>query len=156
MLDQLLTVVQGSDLATALRFSRWGNEAINATHVLGIALLVGSIILLDLRLMGFWSSVPREPLIRVLVLVVVLGLAIAIIGGLRLVSVHAVEYAALGGFQLKLLLILIGATSAVMMHIAHGRWLHTSNERCFTKSLLSMVCWHGTLIAGRMIAFSGD
>lgn len=156
MLDQLLIAVEGSDLATALRFSRWGYAAVNTTHVLGIALLVGSIIPLDLRLMGFWNTVPREPLIRVLVPIAAFGLAMAIAAGLLLFSVRAVEYAALAVFQLKLLLILIGTSSAAVIHITHGRWLRTSNESCFAKALLSMTCWLGTLIAGRMIAFASD
>jgi len=43
-LDPFLDAIADTSVATALRYSRWGYASINAAHVLGIALLVGSII----------------------------------------------------------------------------------------------------------------
>jgi len=62
--DAALAALEGTALAQALRVSRWGCAAVNAGHVLGVALLVGAIVPLNLRLLGLWRGVPREPLVR--------------------------------------------------------------------------------------------
>jgi hypothetical protein len=125
--------------------------------VLGIALLVGAIIPLDLRLVGCWPAVPREALIRVLVPVAATGLALAVSAGLLLFSIRAGDYAALWVFRGKLLLIAIGAGSAILLHLTYGRRLaEAPPERLARAGMLSMTCWLGALIAGRMIAFAGD
>ncbi|MGI9452193.1 MAG: hypothetical protein ACR2QH_16365 [Geminicoccaceae bacterium] len=105
MLDAWLAALQGSELALALRFSRWGYAFVNTAHVLGIALLVGAIIPLDLRLLGVWNSFERAALVRVLAPVAAAGLALAVTMGFLLFSVRAVDYAALTLFRVKLLLI---------------------------------------------------
>ena len=46
--------VEASAVASFLRQSHWTYPAVNAAHLLGIALLVGAIVPMDLRLMGLW------------------------------------------------------------------------------------------------------
>ncbi|MEZ5932366.1 MAG: hypothetical protein R3F54_10495 [Alphaproteobacteria bacterium] len=156
-MEPLLAAIQASDLATALRFSRWSYAAVNTCHVLGIALLIGAIIPLDLRLLGAWPSVEQRTLVRVLTPLAAFGLMLAVTAGLLLFSARAVEYAALGVFRLKLALILLGATSAIVMHATYGALLeHARPSVLRLAALLSMSCWIGALIAGRLIAFLAD
>lgn len=156
-MEPLLAAIQASDLATALRFSRWSYAAVNTTHVLGIGLLIGAIFPLDLRLLGAWPSVPRKVLVRVLVPIAAFGLALAIAAGMLLFAVRAVDYAALTVFRLKLSLITAGAASALILHATHGFLLETASPgRLRLAAALSMTCWLGALIAGRLIAFIND
>ena len=67
--------------------SRWGYAAVNTLHILGIALLVGSIIPFNLHVLGLWRNVPRIMLARVLVPVAATGLVLAVIAGSLLFSV---------------------------------------------------------------------
>lgn len=154
-MDGLLTALSQSDVATYLRFSRWAYAAVNTTHVLGIALLVGASIPLDLRLMGAWPGVSHRDLARVLVPVAVAGLAIAMVSGLLLFSVRAGEYAGLELFWIKMTLLGLGASAALLAHLRFGRWLETASPpQLFRIGAVSIVCWLGVLVAGRMIAFS--
>lgn len=156
-METLLQTLQASDPAQALRFSRFGYAAVNAAHILGIALLVGSIVPLDLRLLGLWSGVARESLVRVLVPMAAGGLVLAMLAGALLFSVRATEYARLDVFQIKLVLIATGAVSALLMHLCHGFLLkNASPARLRAAALVSLACWLGALIAGRLIAFLGD
>ncbi len=153
-MEPLLAAIQASDLATALRFSRWSYAVVSTAHVLGIALLIGAILPLDLRLLGAWHSIARSALVRVLVPVAAVGLALAVAAGLLLFAVRAVDYAALTVFRLKLLLIATGASSALILHATHGFLLETASRgRLRLAAIFSMTCWLGTLIAGRLIAF---
>lgn len=149
--------VAGSELATSLRLSRWFYAAVNTSHVLGIALLVGAIIPLDLRLIGLWNGVARDGLVRVLVPVAATGLALAVSTGALLFAVRAPEYAVLPVFQIKLALIALGAGAAIVVHALHGSRLEGVDPRRLVHAgSLSMACWVSALIAGRMIAFTGD
>ena len=156
-MDALLAEIAGSEIATALRYSRWEYAAVNTAHVFGIALLVGAILPLDLRLLGLWRAIPHVALVRVLVPVAVVGLLLAVTAGALLFSVRAPEYAALTVFRVKLGLIATGVLSALAVHVAHGFSLESAGRaRLAGAGAISITCWIGALIAGRMIAYAAD
>ncbi|MFM1814287.1 MAG: hypothetical protein RLZ98_982 [Pseudomonadota bacterium] len=149
--------LSGSDLAVYLRNARWGYAAVNATHILGIALLVGAIVPLDLKLLGFWPRVPREHLLQVLVPVAVAGLVIAVGAGLLLFSVRPADYWGLAVFRIKIAVIALGILSALALHVQYGRNLEDAPAaRLGSAAAISMSCWLGALVLGRLIAFAAD
>ena len=155
-MEGILAGLEATALADALRHARWGYAIVNAVHIFGIALLVGAIVPLDLKLLGFWNSVPREALLRVLVPIAAAGLAIALCAGLLLFSIRARHYADIGFLQIKLTLILTGAGAALLLHTSHGFLLKTASvARLKCHAALSLFCWLGALLCGRMIAFAG-
>jgi hypothetical protein len=153
--DAVLDALAGSAPAQWLRFSRWGYAAVNTTHVFGIALLVGAILPLDLRLLGFWRSVALEPLARVLVPVAASGLLLAMTAGAFLFITRAPEYAALNLFLVKLALIAAGAVHALSLHLGPGL-LNASPARLRTAGAASLLIWVSALVCGRMLAFVAD
>jgi len=154
-LDAILEALGGSALAQWLRFSRWGYAAVNTAHVLGIALLVGSILPLNLRLIGVWRSVPLEPLARVLLPVAATGLVLAMGTGALLFITRATEYAALDLFFVKLALIATGAIHALSVHLGTGL-KEASRSRLRLAGAISLSIWLAALVSGRMLAFVGD
>jgi hypothetical protein len=152
--DWLLTAIEATAPAQYLRSSRWGYAAVSGAHVLGIALLVGAIVPLNLRLLGLWRDIPVRELARVLVPVAATGLCIAILAGLLLFSVRASEYAVTGVFQAKLVLIAAGILGAIELHRLHGLSLASaSSQRLAAHAAFSLVCWLSVLACGRLIAF---
>ena len=144
-------------MAQALRSSRWGYAALNAAHIFAIALLVGSVIPLNLRLLGVWRGISREAVVRVLAPVAAGGLILALITGPLLFSVRAQEYSGVEFLQLKLIFIAIGVLSTLALCWAHGFLLRDApRARLGGHAILSMVCWLGALVCGRLIAFAGD
>lgn len=155
-MEAILSAVEALPPAQYLRTARWGYAAVNGAHVLGIALLVGAILPLDLRLLGLWRNTPREALVRVLVPVAASGLALAIVTGALLFSVRAVEYAQLAVLQAKLVLVATGALAAIVLHALHGWMLADAGRRTLAvHAALSMTCWLGAVACGRLIAFVG-
>lgn len=152
-MEALLAAVESTALAEYLRGARWSYAAVNGIHVFGIALLVGAIVPLDLRLLGLWRGVPHTTLARVLVPVAATGLAIAVTAGLALFSVRAREYADIGFLQAKLALVAIGTIAALALHSAHGLTLEGAGDRRLAAAL-SLCCWLGALACGRLIAFA--
>ena len=154
-MDAVLDALVASAPAQWLRFSRWGYAAVNTTHVFGIALLVGAILPLDLRLLGVWRSVALEPLARVLVPVAATGLLLAITTGVFLFITRANEYAALNLFLLKVTLIAAGAVHALSLQLGPGL-AHASSARLRAAGATSLSIWVAALICGRLLAFVGD
>jgi hypothetical protein len=155
--DAFLAALEATSAAQFLRASRWGYAAVNGAHVLGITLLVGAIVPLNLRLLGFWRGVPVSPLARVLVPVAAAGLALAVIAGGLLFSVRAREYADLGVLWMKVAFVGFGLAAAVELHRLHGLDLETaSGGRLAAHAAISTTCWLGALVCGRAIAFVID
>jgi hypothetical protein len=159
MLVEWLTAVEALPFAVFLRSARWTYAAVNAAHIVGIALLFGAIVPLDLRLMGCWRSVPIRTLARILAPVAVTGLIVAIGAGLLLFSIRASQYAATPVFQLKLTLIACAVGNALLLrrtaqwHAAQGAVGAAPPLRLRFAGALSMALWLAVIACGRLIAF---
>ncbi len=140
-----------SALADWVRRSRWGYAAINTAHVLGIALLLGSIVPLNLRLLGLWRRIEVAELSRVLVPVAACGLMLAVIAGSLMFISRAPEYAGLNLFRIKLVLVVAGAAHALAVHLGSGFGVAPARQRRI--GLVSLLVWPAALVCGRMLAF---
>ena len=153
-----LAALQGSALPTALRGSYYGYPLVNAGHIVGIALLFGGIVPLDLRLLGLWPSIPVGPLARILLPLAISGLILAVTTGSLMFSVSAVKYAGLGVFQLKMLLVLTATANALLLRRVAG-WSGDASARSSIRlrvasaAGLSIVLWLAVILCGRIIAY---
>jgi hypothetical protein len=154
-MEALFAALEATGPAELLRGGRWSYATVNALHILGIALLVGSILPLDLRLLGVWRSVPLAPLARVLRPAAAGGLALAATMGLLLFSVRAGRYAEIGVMQLKAALILIALANALALARTPSDALERlPRGRRRLHGTLSLCCWVGALFCGRLVAFA--
>jgi len=156
---EALTALQNMALPSALRVSRWVYPVVNASHILGLALLFGAILPLDLRLLGFWRKMPIKPLARVLIPVAVSGLMISVTTGLLLFSVGAAKYAATPLFQVKLLLLLAAVVNALLLRRA-ADWtlalvpeMPVNSARLQLAGGLSIALWLAVIFCGRFLAY---
>lgn len=147
---EILGALEGSDLAVALRGSTWAYPLVNAAHILGIALLVGAISPLDLRIMGFWRRTPLEELSRVLIPVAAAGLALAIGAGALLFVTRAGEYAASSLFLAKMGLIALALVN-IAGYYTWGRRNPETIRRLFGTT--SLAIWIAVLILGRLVGY---
>ena len=147
---EILGALEGSALAVALRGSTWAYPLVNAAHILGIALLVGAITPLDLRLMGGWRRIPVEELSRILVPVAATGLALAMGAGSLLFITRANEYAASPLFLSKMGLLALGLANIAGYYIWRKRNPETLRRLFGTASL---AIWIAVLILGRLVGY---
>ena len=130
---------------------------VNAAHIIGIALLVGAILPLDLRLIGFFRTVPVTVIGPFLSRVAAVGVAWAVLTGLWLFSVKPAEYLANTAFLTKLTLLVLAIGNIALQH--HGRHFRLALEggaiqpRVRILAALSAVMWLSVLLAGRWIGF---
>jgi len=139
--------------AEAMRTGRWLYAWVSAAHVAGLALLVGAILPLDLRLIGLRRDLPLAPLAALLVPTAATGLAVALVSGALLFLAGPADYAGRWLFWGKMGLVALGAGSALALHLGPGLALASPARRRLAGAL-SLAAWAPALLAGRMLAFT--
>lgn len=124
----------------------------NVAHVLGVAALVGSVGIMDLRLAGLWRAIPSEPLVRALTPIAIGGFLVMSASGTILFASDGPALAQSGVFQVKLCLILLAAANAAAFR---WRWRRGGIGRTAQAlAVVSFGLWVAIVVAGRMIAYS--
>ena len=91
-LVELLALWEQWPPVRALATSSWGYPLVSTLHLLGIALLIGAIVPVDLRLLGVWRRDFSASGLDRLRSLAVSGLLLAIGSGVALFMVRASEY----------------------------------------------------------------
>lgn len=146
-----------SIVADALKTSPTLYILANAAHILSIGILVGAIIPLDLRILGFFRAVPLHVLGPFLSYIAMVGAVMAIGTGTILFTVNASEYVQNPAFLAKIGLLVIGISNALLLRFASA-WrvaLITGKVTLPIKlsAVLSMTSWLAAILAGRWIGF---
>jgi hypothetical protein len=152
--------LEQTSVGTSVRDSTWQFPIIETIHIIGIALLVGSTSILDMRLMGLtYRGVPVSKLAWRLLPWAWVGFVIQVItGGLLFASEATKMYDNLG-FQIKMALIVVAGLNALVFHmIAYqsiGKWENDPVGPISARAagLISILLWFGIVAAGRWIAY---
>jgi len=124
---------------------------LEAVHLLGVSLILGNLVLVDLRIFGLGTSLALEDLARLALPLVLLGAGLCALSGLLMFSTQASDLLANRVFTLKMLLLTLAAGNAVWFHLRGSlrRLDRTARWLAFT----SLVLWLITLGLGRWIAY---
>ena len=145
-----------TSIAVAIRDSTWMFAVVEILHLLGLAVLLGSLIVLHLRLLGF--GMRRQPVARLaaeLAPWIFGGLWFMAATGLLLFLAEAMKCYASPPFAVKMLLLLL----AVGVHLAVLRRARRISDDSplpawsRPAACLSLVLWFGVGVAGRAIGF---
>ncbi len=130
---------------------------VNAAHILGIGLILGAILPLDLRLLGLFRSAPLAVLGPFLSRAAAFGVVLAILTGLWLFSVRPAHYLGNAAFLWKLGLLALALVNIGLQHgNRHFRTAGTAGSihpSVRVLAFLSMALWLSALVAGRWIGF---
>lgn len=159
---EILTWLENSALSEFLRgLGIWTYGILNLGHILGIGSLFGAVLVLDLRLMGAWRSIPVDSLIRPTVPIAATGFLLAAASGLMMVSFNATEYHGNPFFYTKFPLIVAAlANIAIVQRLtawrraAAGQPLVASDRRMLAGvGGISLLLWTAVITCGRMIGY---
>jgi hypothetical protein len=157
VLAQLWTWLGALPHAVLLQRSGTLYLLVNAAHIAALGLLVGSIVSLDLRLLGCFRTVPLAELGPFLSRMAAWGLGLAVLTGFLLFSVRPAEYADNVAFLCKVGLVGVGVVNACWLH-GGQRWRRTIDAGMATVGVrahaaCSLLLWLGAVVAGRWIGF---
>jgi hypothetical protein len=145
-----------SAVGTAIRNSRWLFPVIEAVHLLGLALMGGLVLLVDMRLMGL--AMPRKPvaaLAREIQPWLIGTLSVMLITGLLLYSSEPMKLYYNGAFWMKMSFL----SSAIVYTFTVRRAVLAADEARIgpvwgkLAALVSIALWAGVGIGGRAIGF---
>ena len=153
--------LEGSALGHAMRESGvWTYGVVNLVHILGVASLFGSVLVLDLRLLGLWRRVALPAISEPAVAVAAAGFAIAALSGVCLLATKATEYVGNPFLYIKFPAIGLGILNVAVLASLPAWKQHKTRElspgeqrklRVFGGA--SLVCWLTAIAAGRMIGY---
>jgi len=134
-----------------IKSSAWAYPALEVVHILGIGLLLGNLVLLELRVFGAGGALPVKALARLSLRVALAGFTLAAASGLAMFSTAPAELLANRAFTLKLLLLLLAGCNALWFHARHS--LDRLDGTARVLMLSSTVLWLSVLTCGRWIAY---
>jgi hypothetical protein len=132
--------------------------ALETLHFFGLAVLIGGVGFLDLRLLGFFRSVPLAPLRRLFPWIVGAFL-LNLVTGLLFLAGSPFQYLHNTAFGLKLIFIAIAGTNATVYEFTLSKRAARIGAGVDTPPLmklfggLSLFCWFAVIYFGRMIPY---
>ncbi|TDQ38402.1 hypothetical protein [Tepidicella xavieri] len=136
---------------TALSAHPWAYPLLEVVHLWGIALIIGNLMALEVRVWGGAAQLPVSALARLSLVLVALGFALAAGSGLLMFATQPEELLANRAFLTKMALLLLAGCNAAWFH--GRRSLHRLDLTARLLMLLSALLWIGILLAGRWIAY---
>ena len=143
-----------------IRSVSWAWPTLQILHFVGLSLLLGAMLIIDLRLAGFWRRISISA-IHALLPWAVIGFGINFMTGLMFIVGDPNRYAKNVGFRIKLLLIVIAGLNALWFGLKISPTMNNWHPNGDTSSVakvaayLSLVSWFGVLLLGRLIPYVG-
>ena len=124
---------------------------LEVVHITGIALLVGNLVLVELRVWGLGRTLPLPALARLGLTVSLIGFGLAAASGSLMFAGQAVELMANRAFVIKMGLLTLAGANAGLFHARGG--LTRLDPLARLQTALSLGLWLGVIICGRWIAY---
>ena len=153
--------LEASRLGHAMRESGvWTYGVVNLFHILGISTLFGSILILDLRLLGAWQGVSLNAIAQPVIPIAAAGFIVAATTGVSMLATKATEYVGNPFLYIKLPAILLGVINVAILNSLSGWKMRKSSDlsprqrrHLAIAGGVSLVCWLMAITAGRMIGY---
>jgi hypothetical protein len=159
MLETFASALHATALSQELRSSVWLYPLVNTGHVVGIALLFGGIVPLDLRLLGAWKRVPLDHLAGTLIPMAIGGLLLAVATGALLFATQPRDYVVEPLFGIKMALLAAAVANALLLRRS-PKWKlvgvdpdEAPRPAWRVSAAASIVLWLGVITAGRLIGY---
>jgi hypothetical protein len=139
----------------------WVFPTLESLHFVGMALLIGIVGIIDLRVLGIARGLPVAPLHRLLPLAF-LGFGLNLVSGVFFFAAEPAAYAFNVAFRLKMLGILLAGLNALWFRLGvfldvekWGAGIDTSPLAKLISGV-SLLLWTAVIVGGRFIPWATD
>jgi hypothetical protein len=160
-MDTLVKAIEGGSLNAWINASAWLWPLLEIVHFIGLTLLLGSLLIIDLHLAG-WVRKTDVTAVHALVPWSILGFLMNLLSGALFLIGDPARYWENTAFRLKMGLIVIAGLNAIWFF----RWVRPLMERRYkhgdspasakTAAIVSLFGWLGVLLLGRLIPYVGS
>ena len=156
LLEPLANWLKSTALSSFVTNSDWAWYTFETLHFIGLALLIGAVGILDLRMLGVAKNLPVGPLHR-LIPWGILGFALCVVSGVMFVTGEPVLFLTKGVFQLKMLFILLAGINVLAFYffvfheveaLGPGQDAPISAKAI---AAISLFLWFGVIYWGRLM-----
>lgn len=153
----MLAALEGSAFSKWLLGSNsiWAYPTVLTLHTFGMMVLVGANAMVDIRLLGFGRGIPLGSM-RTLFRVVWAGVILNAVTGSMLFVADATKRGTSTIFMVKLLLIVVGVATIVMIRrdvYDNGAEPVTVSGTAKLLAISSLLAWSAAITAGRLLAY---
>ena len=135
----------------ALTASVWAYPALEVVHIFGMALLVGNLVLLEIRVFGRGTTLDVRALATLSLAIAGIGFSLAAASGLLMFATQAAELLTNRVFTLNMILLMLSGCNAAWFH---GRGsLDKLDALARWQMVLSTLIWLAVITCGRWIAY---
>jgi hypothetical protein len=151
--------LQGTPVGVMVAESLWGYPTFETMHTLGMAMLIGSLGLINLRILGYKPELPLVG-VRQLLPLAWLGFTLNAISGALLFTSDAVYFFESYTFRIKMVLIVLGGINAALLgqkvfrEAAAGAPPVAVTTGAKWLAGTSLVFWFAAVCGGRLIAYT--
>ena len=160
MIEALTEEMMASNLTQWIQATYWLWPILEIFHFFGLTLLMGGLIIVDLRMIGFLSYIGLEEVKKLLPLVI-FGFLVNLITGVLFLFGDPSRYSINIGFQIKMILVLLAGCNAAIYHLKVEPLFSNLNltDRLplaiKITGFTSLTLWTGVLLFGRLIPYVG-
>jgi len=156
-----LKSLEASGLATRIRDALWLFPLIESTHVVGLSMVFGTILIIDLRLLGIAST--RRSFKRMASDILKwtwAAFALTALTGTLMFVTNARVYYHNFFFRTKMLLLVLSGINMLVFELTAGRSIHrwdkapSAPRAAKAVAALSLAMWISIIIMGRLIGFT--
>lgn len=158
---ELCQRLQDIGWATALRESQFMFPIVEGIHLLGLAFILGPVLMLDFRLAGIaWRDLPVSRVAKTFVPYSIGGAVVMFATGILLFCAEAVRCWNSGWFKIKIVMLAIAGANALYFHTktqsTWSQWdtLAIPPVEARRAGWLSIALWTGVVFAGRWTAYN--
>jgi hypothetical protein len=157
---EFLRSLEKSPVGAWVRESEWGYAIVLCAHAVGMAIVVGVLVMINLRVLGYGRGVGLGQL-KKLSGIAWVGFGINAVSGVMLFAGNARRLAETFAFQVKLVLLVAGGYAVWLLWRTLNAAPETlepgvaaTTERARVIAIVSLVVWLGVILAGRIIGYT--
>ena len=160
-MNDAITQITASSLHNFITSNSWVWPTLEMIHFFGLCLLFGSLLVIDLRSLGFAKKIPLAT-VDVLITITLIGFALNLMTGLLFVIGDPGRYFVNIAFKIKMGLIVIAGLNALFYFISVQPKIqvgpNSKDLPAYAKvvALLSLLLWTSVIVLGRMIPYVED
>lgn len=156
-MEGILGWMESTFLARFILETAWVFPTLETLHFLGLILLIGSIYVVDLRLLGIGAIAPASA-VMIFVPVSLVGFSLNLATGLMFLFADPFRYYPNLAFRLKMLAVVLAGLNAVWFKYALHPRIDAANEAfpvitARTIAVISLALWTSVIVLGRMIPY---
>jgi len=159
-LNEICHRIDQTALSQSIQAAGWVVPAVQTIHILAIAVVASSALMIDLRLIGvFWASRPIEAVTARFLPLVWWPLLILLATGIIMITAEPARSLKNPAFQLKMALLIAALIVTWLFQFfqrrnaAFGDLRSGPRAAATTLAVVSMLLWSSIIFAGRWIAY---